>query len=71
MKKYVIDRIEGEIAMCECLETGENIEITPPDGAREGDVICFVDGTYEIDHDETKKRHAVLNARLQRLVRGS
>ncbi|MCL2170411.1 MAG: DUF3006 domain-containing protein [Defluviitaleaceae bacterium] len=68
MKTYAIDKITNGIAACECLETGETIEITPPAGAKEGDLLHPArDGAFTINHEATKDRRKNLEARLQRL----
>ena len=67
MKTYVIDRIINGIALCECLEAGENIEITPPRGAKEGDLIRQTKNGFEIDKEATLCRKKQLDDRLQRL----
>ncbi len=56
--KYVIDRFEGEYAICEN-ESGEMIKINKhrlPLGVVEGDVIIIDGDNITIDRDETKKR---------------
>ena len=72
-KIYVIDKIESGIAICECMKTGEIIELTAknrPKGAKEGDIIRLLpnDG-FEIDHTLTTQRQKTLADRINRLFR--
>lgn len=54
MKRLTIDRIEGDIAICE-LDDGSmtDIELSSlPEGTREGSVLVSIDGvSYSIDKD--------------------
>ncbi|KYD09109.1 DUF3006 domain-containing protein [Heyndrickxia sporothermodurans] len=56
--KYIIDRFEGEIAVCET-EEGKMIEIDKrsiPAKAKIGDVLILVKGQLEIDQKSTQQR---------------
>lgn len=56
--KLVIDRFEGDYAVCE-KEDRIMIDIEKsklPSYAKEGDVIVLIDGKYSIDLEETNKR---------------
>ena len=67
---YIIDRIENGIAVCECKETGERLEIEVkvlPAKAKEGDIIKKDNDSYILDLSLTKKRKAELTDRLNRL----
>jgi len=67
---YVIDRIEGGIAICERLGVGENIEIevsSLPKKAKEGSVIIKTDNGFAVDVDATMRRKTELSDRLNRL----
>ncbi len=58
MNKYILDRIESNIAILET-EKGEFINISSsllPDNTNEGDVVLFDNGEYTILSDETNKR---------------
>ena len=71
---YVIDRIEGGIAVCESLETEDNLEIPVadlPKEAKEGDVIRKGCRGYAIDAALTKRRKEQLSDRLNRLFNKS
>lgn len=54
--KLIIDRFEGNLAVCE----NENLEtinlLEYPDDAKEGDCLVLIDGKYVIDNDSTEKR---------------
>jgi hypothetical protein len=54
LKRLTIDRIEGDIAVCE-LDDGSmtDIELSSlPEGTREGSVLVSIDGvSYSIDKD--------------------
>jgi len=55
---YIIDRFEGNIAVCEESTTRKmvNIHISRiKDCAKEGDFIIYQDGEYIIDYERTKK----------------
>ena len=57
--RYVIDRIEGKIAVCETLEHGElrQFEIALlPTCAKEGDVLIFDGCRLRLDEDSTVAR---------------
>jgi len=67
---YVIDRIEGGIAICERLGGSENIEIevsSLPKKANEGSVIVKTDDGFAVDVDATERRKAEMSDRLNRL----
>ncbi len=56
--KYIIDRFEEKIAVCEDND-GNMINIYDyPENAKEGDVLCENNGVLYINDDETKKRKA-------------
>ncbi|MBR2744880.1 MAG: DUF3006 domain-containing protein [Clostridia bacterium] len=53
----VVDRIENGIAVCENRSNRIMIELELsklPDGVKEGTVIRYFDGEYEIDYEEQK-----------------
>ena len=56
--KYVIDRIENDIAICQNPESKEIIEVDIEElqqEAKEGSVIILKDGKYAIDKEEEMK----------------
>lgn len=58
MNKYILDRIEADVAILET-EKGEFLNISSsllPDNTNEGDIILFDNGEYTILSDETDKR---------------
>ena len=68
---YIIDRFEGDFALCEDAESGGKATLPraeiPPD-AREGDVLVPAgDGMYAIDAAATAKRRARIRARFDRM----
>lgn len=53
----VVDRIEGDIAVCENRSNGVmiNIQLVKlPSNTKEGSVIKYFDGKYRLDSDEQK-----------------
>lgn len=70
MKRYIIDRIEDEIAVCEN-ESGAHEEFAAtsmPDGAKEGDCLTFCEdsGEFAVDIDETQRRRRHIMELLRR-----
>lgn len=58
MKKFIIDRFEEDKAVLEC-ENGEmaTLDITAlPKKVKEGDVLCFEEGSYFLNEQETQER---------------
>jgi len=57
-KEFVIDRIEGEFAVCEMPdETEKTIPLSLlPDGVKEGAVLEFSEGVYTVNEEKTKAR---------------
>jgi hypothetical protein len=56
--KLIIDRFEGEYAICET-EDGKIINIKRnviPEDAVEGDVLIYAEGNYTIDNEANDKR---------------
>lgn len=69
--KYIIDRFEGEYAVCE--DEAGNMHDLPlaklPKGAKEGDVIVEVDDAYIIDHEETEQRKKKIQSLMDELFK--
>ncbi|ANS51930.1 hypothetical protein BT246_66380 (plasmid) [Bacillus thuringiensis] len=63
MKRGIIDRFEGELAVIEINNSTIDVPKSKlPSTAKEGDVLIIEDGTYTIDKNETdKKRREVQN----------
>lgn len=71
--KYIIDRIEKNIVVCENQDTGKmeeyNIEQFPQD-IKEGDCIELIENKFVIDVDETKKRKEKIDELMKKLMKG-
>ena len=67
MKRYIIDRIEENIAYCEDeqLETIELSRESLPENAREGDVLVEEDGVFAVDDARTEARRAAVREKLR------
>lgn len=66
----VIDRFEGNIAVCEDRETEEmiNVEISKlPENIQEGDILRYINNKYEIDEEERAKVEDRINDKLKNL----
>ncbi|MBQ7835849.1 MAG: DUF3006 domain-containing protein [Clostridia bacterium] len=74
-KRYVIDRIEGEYAVCTPDDGSNNIDIPCVliDGVREGLMldIAFRDDSYRIDVIEDDSRKEANHNRLKKLFNKS
>lgn len=67
--KYIIDRFEGEYAVCE-VEAGRFIDIPKadiPKGAKEGDILSKTDNGYRIEKAETEAKREEIKKRMNRL----
>ncbi len=71
MKKLIIDRFEGDFAVCE-QEDKIFINISknslPPD-VKEGDFIFENDGAYTIDYEITRDIKKVINEKFGKLIK--
>ena len=69
-KTYAVDRIEGGMALCECLETGIRLTVDiahlPPE-VKEGDVIRQEGDGFILDKSQTERRRKQLRDRLNGL----
>ena len=66
----VIDRFEGNIAVCENRQTKEIINIERsklPENVREGDVIIFSNNKYSIDYQERNKIEERIKSKVENL----
>ena len=69
--RWIIDRLEDTLAMCE----DENGEITPisrkkiPAEAREGDILREEDGSFTLSPKETEDRRREMKKRLMNLFK--
>lgn len=69
-KTYAIDRIVGDTALCECLQTDTPMLIERkalPPGAKEGDVIRQEGTGFVLDSASTEARRRDLTNRMNRL----
>lgn len=70
-EKYIIDRFEGETAVCES-QDDETVLIDRtdlPDNAREGTVISYRNGVYVTDEQETRSRQERIRNLLRRVIK--
>ena len=70
-ERYIIDRFEGETAVCETQDV-ETIAINRadlPDNVREGMVIRRENGVYFADEQETKSRQERIRNLLKRVIK--
>lgn len=67
--KYAVDRIEGDYAVLEDLETREiiNIELTKLPNVRETDVLVFENGEYKIDENAKEERIKTIRDKMNSL----
>lgn len=62
--RFIIDRIEGELAVCEC-EDGSYTDILLsqlPSQIKEGSVLEFINGEYKINLEAQQNRTALISA---------
>ena len=69
--KFVVDRIEGDLAILENLDSREKIEVSllilPV--VKEGTVLVFEDELYRIDDKAREERVNLIREKLNRLKR--
>lgn len=68
--KYIIDRIENDIAICQSPESKEIIEVDIeelPQEAKEGSVIILENGKYTIDKEEEIKIRKRIEDKMNKL----
>ena len=68
--KYVIDRIEDNIVVCQNLETKEMVEIEKkllPQNIKDGNVLLFENNEYKLDLAEEEIRRQRIRERFNRL----
>ena len=71
--KYIIDRIEGNIVVCENQETKkmENFKIEQfPKGIKDGDIVVLKDEKFENNKSETKNQKEKINELMKKLMKG-
>ena len=69
LEKYAVDRIEGEFAVLENLETKEIklVELLLLPVVKEKDVLVYIDNLYQIDDKERRKRLRIIKEKLDKL----
>lgn len=69
--KFAVDRIEGEYAILENIETGEKREelLTFLPIVKERDILVFEDNLYKKDDIERQRRMEEIREKLERLKR--
>lgn len=69
--KYVVDRIEGNLAVLENLDSKEKIEVEllvlPM--VKEGSILVYEDNLYRIDDKAREERVNLIREKLNRLKR--
>lgn len=74
--KYAVDEIIDDIAVLENIDTGEkadvSLELLPSD-IKDGSIVLFVDGEYQIDLDEEilRKQRIIEKMRLLKNLKRS
>lgn len=70
--KYVVDRFEGNIAVCNNMIEGEFIDIKKnslPKEVKEGDVLVKQEMGFIVDKELTEKRRSSIEKRMSKLLR--
>jgi hypothetical protein len=69
--KFVVDRIEGDFAVLECVDTKEKKEesLLNLPVVKEGDVLIFKDNLYGVDNKAREERMKIIQEKLNRLKR--
>ena len=69
--KFAVDRIEGDYAILENIETGEKKEelLTFLPIVKEKDILIFEDNLYKKDDAERQRRMEEIREKLERLKR--
>lgn len=67
---FIVDRFEGEFAVCEDQESGEQIDIAKSelsDDVHEGDVIFKSGEVFLTDSEKTKERKELIKRKFENL----
>ena len=70
MKLYVLDRIEGNVALLEDQDTGRIIPFPLdqlPASLREGDCLTQENGVFQVDSERTRQRREAALQKLKKL----
>lgn len=71
--RYIIDRIENNIVVCENQATKkmEQFEIEKfPEGVKDGDCVFLKDGKFEKDETETRTKKQEIEKLMKKLMKG-
>ncbi|MCI8545666.1 MAG: DUF3006 domain-containing protein [Clostridia bacterium] len=71
--KYIVDRIEENIVICENQETKKIEEfekINFSEEIKDGDVVILENNKFKIDRKETDKRKEEINDLMKKLMKG-
>ena len=71
--KYIVDRIEENIVICENQETKKIEEfekINFSEEIKDGDVVILENNKFKIDRKETDKRKEEINDLMKKLIKG-
>ena len=69
LEKYAVDRIEGNFAILENIDTKEikMVELLLLPVVKEKDILVYKDDLYMIDNEERRKRLDVIKEKLDKL----
>ena len=69
LEKYAVDRIEGNFAILENIETREikMVELLLLPVVKEKDILVYKDDLYMIDNEERRKRLEIIREKLDKL----
>ena len=70
--KYIIDRIENNMVICENQETKkmENFDKSMfPEQIKDGDVVIRENDTFRIDEEETENRKEYIEKLMRKLMK--
>ncbi len=69
LEKYAVDRIEGNFAILENIDTKEikMVELLLLPVVKEKDILVYKDDLYMIDNEERRKRLEVIKSKLDKL----
>ena len=70
--KYIIDRIENNMVICENQETKkmENFDKSMfPEQIKDGDVVIRENDTFRIDEEETENRKEYIETLMKKLMK--
>ena len=72
MKKYIVDRIEGDMVVLEDLSTKKikNVSIEKLPKVKEGDALKYENKEYTLDNETKSKREEDIKAKFERLKGG-